>query len=167
MLETAWLIERREPNPEYLYVVDWFAFHWTNDSSKAIRFARRQDAEQMLKMTETEVCFAVEHEWGLAENETLPNCIRCHESKPTVFVPTGFSGEHELLCGPCVGIMLGEAYDLMEKARIVPLTGEMIIKCDGRTGSTHMTDREQWGALMAQQLNDNLIRQASNSPTNG
>lgn len=127
--ETAWLIERREPNPEYLYVVDWFDFHWTTDSLKAIRFARREDAEQMLRMTETEVCFAVEHEWGLLENEALPNCKRCQESKPTVFVPTGFSGEHELLCGACVGIMLGEAYDLMEKANNAALAMKNSGRC--------------------------------------
>lgn len=63
--EIAWLIERREPNPEWLYVVDWFSFGWTVDSLKAIRFARRQDAEQVLKMIETEVAFAVEHQWGM------------------------------------------------------------------------------------------------------
>ena len=33
------------------------------------------------------------------------------------------------------------------------ITAEMIIKFDRRTGSTHMTDREQWGELMAEQIN--------------
>jgi len=63
--ETGWLIERREPNAEWLYVVDWFSFGWTVDSLKAIRFARRQDAEQVLKMIETEVAFATQHQWNL------------------------------------------------------------------------------------------------------
>lgn len=30
--------------------------------------------------------------------------------------------------------------------------GDAIIKADSKTGSTHMTDRKQWGELMAERL---------------
>jgi len=35
--------------------------------------------------------------------DELPACENCQEHVPTVHVPTGFSGETELLCGPCIG----------------------------------------------------------------
>jgi formylmethanofuran dehydrogenase subunit E len=73
-------------------------------------------------------------------SDNLVKCARCQEMKETVLVETGFSGEKEPLCGPCV-------------SRERNLTGEMIIKADNKTGSTHMTDRETWGDLMAEQLN--------------
>jgi len=64
-VETAWLIERQmEEGAAWLYVIDWFAFGWTADSLQAIRFARREDAEQMLKMLENYECKATEHQWG-------------------------------------------------------------------------------------------------------
>ena len=34
------------------------------------------------------------------------------------------------------------------------ITAEQVIKFDNKTGSTHMTDREQWGYLMAGQINE-------------
>ena len=61
--EIGWLIERRE-NPEYLFVPEWAGFGWTPDPLKAIRFARRDDAEQVLKMLESEDAWAAEHQWG-------------------------------------------------------------------------------------------------------
>jgi hypothetical protein len=61
---TAWLVERQmEEGPAWLYVIDWFAFGWTGDSLQAIRFSRRQDAEQLLKMLENYECKATEHQW--------------------------------------------------------------------------------------------------------
>ena len=54
-----------EEGPAWLYVIDWFSFGWTANSLLAIRFARREDAEQMLKMLENYECKATEHQWGL------------------------------------------------------------------------------------------------------
>ena len=68
-MERAWLIERQMDEGDggvaWLYVIDWFAFGWTADSLQAIRFARREDAEQLLKMLESADCKATEHQWGL------------------------------------------------------------------------------------------------------
>lgn len=63
--EVGWLIERRKPTPEWLFVPEWAGFDWTNDSLKALRFSRREDAEQILKMMESEDAIATEHGWGL------------------------------------------------------------------------------------------------------
>jgi hypothetical protein len=62
--ETGWLIERRNPSPEWLYVPDWFGFKWTSDSFQAIRFCRREDAEQIARMLENEDIHITEHQWG-------------------------------------------------------------------------------------------------------
>jgi len=42
--ETGWLIEKDDP-PVYHLVTDDFDEHWTPDASKALRFARRDDAQ--------------------------------------------------------------------------------------------------------------------------
>lgn len=39
-----------------------------------------------------------------------------------------------------------------EILKLPTLTAEMIIDADDCTGSTHMTERKQWGRLMAEQL---------------
>jgi len=39
---------------------------------------------------------------------------------------------------------------------VTHFTPDQIIKFDRRTGSTHMTNLEQWGELMAEQINDLL-----------
>ena len=82
----------------------------------------------------------------LAPNLSFVKCARCHEQVDTVLVATGFAGEHEPLCGRCISKEIAN----LESRN---LTGEMIIKADSKTGSTHMTDREAWGDLMAEQLN--------------
>ena len=66
-IETGWLIESSElssDGPRWLFVEDWAGFAWTNDSLKAIRFARREDAEQIIPMLESVDCKATEHQWG-------------------------------------------------------------------------------------------------------
>ena len=63
-IEIGWLVERGKTTPFYLCVKDWFGFSWTADSLKAIRFARREDAEQIMKLTESVDCKATEHQWG-------------------------------------------------------------------------------------------------------
>jgi hypothetical protein len=42
--------------------------------------------------------------------------------------------------------------------REAQITAEQIIKFDRKTGSTHMTDREQWGELMVEQINAALAQ---------
>ena len=62
-VETGWLIETTSL-PVYLRVADWHGFDWTTDSLKAIRFSRREDAEQVLLMLESVDAKAAEHQWG-------------------------------------------------------------------------------------------------------
>jgi hypothetical protein len=63
--ETGWLIERRmQLPPEYLYVPDWSGFQWTQDSLKALRFSRREDAEQVAHIFENDDVYITEHQWG-------------------------------------------------------------------------------------------------------
>lgn len=65
--ESGWLIEASElasDGPRYLFVEDWAGFAWTADSLKAIHFARRADAEQIIVMLESVDCKATEHQWG-------------------------------------------------------------------------------------------------------
>jgi hypothetical protein len=63
--ESGWLIERRmQLPPEYLYVPDWSGFKWTQDSLKALRFSRREDAEQVAHIFENGDVYITEHQWG-------------------------------------------------------------------------------------------------------
>jgi len=59
-----------------------------------------------------------------------------------------------------------EEYTIKPAAR-ENLSAKLIIKLDGETGSTHMTDREEWGRLMARKINAALKTelQARRSPT--
>ena len=61
--EKAWLIESgaAAPNTEYRYM-DQMGFHWSKDVNKAIRFARREDAE-MAAAGDEDAWSIVEHEW--------------------------------------------------------------------------------------------------------
>jgi hypothetical protein len=62
--EVAWLIERRATDgPEYCYC--WSGgFDWTKDSLKAIRFCRREDANQVAEIFEFEDVHITEHIWS-------------------------------------------------------------------------------------------------------
>ena len=64
--ETGWLIEKRPAlyggAPQWL-IASW-TFEWTTDSAKAIRFCRREDAEQVASMLESEEVSITEHQWG-------------------------------------------------------------------------------------------------------
>jgi hypothetical protein len=56
----AWLIER--PGPEW--ATCWSGgFDWTKDSLKAIRFCRREDANQVAELFEFEDVRITEHTW--------------------------------------------------------------------------------------------------------
>lgn len=63
-MEIAWLVEREGPlSTEFLYC--WSGgFEWTNDSLKAIRFCRREDANQVAEIFEFEDVHIREHQWG-------------------------------------------------------------------------------------------------------
>lgn len=52
MSETAWVIEASFMPPHYIEVRDLgcVEFHWTDDANKALRFARKQDAEAVLDL---------------------------------------------------------------------------------------------------------------------
>lgn len=61
--EVGWLIERRTPETEYL--VAWSGgFEWTKESLKAIRFCRREDANQVAEIFEGEDVHICEHMWS-------------------------------------------------------------------------------------------------------
>lgn len=59
--ETGWLVENGKPNTEYRYL-DETGIYWTADVNKAIRFARREDAE-MFAAGDEEAWRIVEHMW--------------------------------------------------------------------------------------------------------
>ena len=58
--EVAWLVEAS--GPQYLYYNGWF--QWTPDVHKALRFARRQDADAVAaEAPDDKDARAVEHAW--------------------------------------------------------------------------------------------------------
>jgi hypothetical protein len=68
LIETGWLIERRENN-----TTEWWALadalgSWNNDASKGLRFARRVDAEAYAHATGLEDAgfptYITDHEWS-------------------------------------------------------------------------------------------------------
>lgn len=62
--EHGWLVERRSGGvPEWLYVHNEF-FQWTRDSLLAIRFCRREDAEQVAAVIGEDCEYVTEHQWG-------------------------------------------------------------------------------------------------------
>ena len=64
-METGWCLERGEAcNPQYL-TCDGMALTWTSpgDHAKALRFARRDDAEMMATIIDDADRIA-EHGWG-------------------------------------------------------------------------------------------------------
>lgn len=64
MAERAWLIEAQEiSGPVWLEVRGWSGFSWTGNANQAIRFCRREDAEQIGKLIETVDWKATEHLW--------------------------------------------------------------------------------------------------------
>lgn len=62
-METGWLIEGRTNMNN---VPIWFAGEscWTTDSLRAIRFARKVDAEKMMSFFRDSTSVATEHQWG-------------------------------------------------------------------------------------------------------
>jgi hypothetical protein len=65
--QTAWLIERQgKDGPEW--AIAWGGgFDWTKDSLKAIRFCRREDANQVAEIFKFEDVHILEHIWAAPE----------------------------------------------------------------------------------------------------
>ncbi len=61
MSQTAWLVERRDQH--YLYVPPMGLLDWTADPNKALRLARREDADALAGLCDGDDCEAVEHMW--------------------------------------------------------------------------------------------------------
>ena len=62
-VERGWLIERStEHGPAYIFVDSNEMLGWTHDSLQAIRFARKEDAEQVARMID-DAEKITEHEW--------------------------------------------------------------------------------------------------------
>lgn len=62
-IETGWLLERRDNSK-----IEWLALSngdwaWTGDSTKALRFARKQDADAMSEII-SDAEYVTEHQWG-------------------------------------------------------------------------------------------------------
>lgn len=80
--ETGWLIERRNVRGEAQWLESWIGFNdsgpeewidadrWTKDSLKAIRFARKEDAERVIKVFEWPGTSATEHMWVQPRTKT-------------------------------------------------------------------------------------------------
>jgi hypothetical protein len=59
--EVGWLLENGEVTPQYIGVIDG-ALRWTDDNLKALRLARRADAEALAEIVDD--CWRiVEHTW--------------------------------------------------------------------------------------------------------
>ena len=64
-IETGWLIESiKDGGIKYLTVPPDGVFGWTEDSLKAIRFCRREDAEMVATLIGEDVDKIAEHLWG-------------------------------------------------------------------------------------------------------
>lgn len=61
--ETAWLVELKGSRPEWAMVSTDWDDDWTTDSLKALRFARRADAEAYIEHYGWTEAFASEHMW--------------------------------------------------------------------------------------------------------
>lgn len=62
-MESGWLLERRVNGK-----IEWMAiiggmWEWTDDSTKALRLARRQDADALAEIIE-DAEYVTEHQWG-------------------------------------------------------------------------------------------------------
>ena len=63
--EIGWLVENVDSEWAYCQVKPYRAFKWTRDSAKALRFARREDAESAIMfMQSSESLKATEHSWS-------------------------------------------------------------------------------------------------------
>ena len=67
-IETGWLLERRSGcKIEWIYL-EHGIWGWTEDSVRALRLARRVDANAIAELIE-DVEYVTEHQWGRWGNE--------------------------------------------------------------------------------------------------
>lgn len=59
----GWLIEKTLRGKRLWLTCNW-SFSWTENSAKSIRFSRREDAEQIATMFETDDICITEHIWS-------------------------------------------------------------------------------------------------------
>lgn len=80
--ELGWLIESNamtSDGPQYYGMTDDGTLNWTNDSLKAVRFARKVDAEMMIGLVAGhDTAFASEHMW-CGEEKFINRYARCCE----------------------------------------------------------------------------------------
>lgn len=62
-VEVGWLIEIKINGPSYYGEQDDGIVGWTSEHSRAIRFARREDAERVIRLEGFTEAAAVEHQW--------------------------------------------------------------------------------------------------------
>lgn len=62
-VESGWLLERREDGKIIWLMLDLGMWDWTEDSSKALRFAREKDADAMSDII-SDAEYVTEHQWG-------------------------------------------------------------------------------------------------------
>jgi hypothetical protein len=62
--EQGWLVENTNPGPtRWLSVVEGI-LHWTTDSNAAVRFSRKEDAQQVASLNRfNDTAIATEHIW--------------------------------------------------------------------------------------------------------
>ena len=87
--EIGWLVENVDSEWAYCQVKPYRAFKWTRDSVKALRFARREDAESAIMfMQSSESLKATEHSWSgylaqAAQPRERTSTIAMGKMKPT------------------------------------------------------------------------------------
>jgi hypothetical protein len=74
--ETGWLIERKGPTWASVQLEPYVAFKWTYDSTKAIRYARREDAEM------TKALMQDPHSLKVTEHVWIGAALAAHEESP-------------------------------------------------------------------------------------
>lgn len=62
-MEHGWLLEQRKDGKILWLMLEHGMWDWTEDSLKALRFARRQDADAMADII-SDADAVTEHQWG-------------------------------------------------------------------------------------------------------
>lgn len=64
MMETGWLIEVSSAMPTPIW---WMGYRWTRNANEAVRFARKQDAQQVIDAFQMTGAVPLEHSWDAEE----------------------------------------------------------------------------------------------------
>ncbi len=62
-VESGWLLEQRKDGKILWLMLELGMWDWTEDSLKALRFARKQDADAMSDII-SDAEYVTEHQWG-------------------------------------------------------------------------------------------------------